>query len=640
MTLDEITLFNFGVYAGRQTISLTPTSSERPVVLLGGLNGGGKTTFLDALQLCLFGPHARISNRGSLAYTEYLNRSIHRGAENSKASIEIGFRHTVEGREDRYSLRRSWRRTNGSCKEKFEVWKDGRKEPALADNWATQVEDFLPPNIAHLFLFDGEQIEGYASHEHSSALIGTAIQNLLGLDMVDQLEKDLQVYERRKRSETGDDSVLTEVNAAEAELCRLQDRVDELCQERASLKTYQIDRKRKDLDKIENDYRKLGGDLYDQRLDIERRLDEVNKAIHEGNEAHRELAAGVLPLVLVKVLLESIERRDRHEEECRRARELSDVLQVRDQVALDNLRAKTADKDTITALKSFFDEDRAKRRTLGMEETILDLSPEVRSDLNNLLRDGLDEVVAVAKRRLRQQKENESSAVHVHLEFDSIPSRDAVAELSAQRDILKKEVGALEVGYTSLSSEIDRLRKEIDRKKQALARLYEAEATASADSDDRERLLRHVAKVRMTLGDFRHAVVGRHVRRIEQLVFESYQQLLRKESLVTRLSIDPKLFAITLFGRDGKILTAERLSAGERQLLAIAILWGLPKRQVALCRQQSIRRSVASMPATGCILSSDTCRSPVIKSCCFPPTKRSLATISITLGHGSTGVTI
>lgn len=160
MILDEITLYNFGLYSDRQTISLTPASSRKPVVLLGGLNGGGKTTFLDALQLCLFGPHAKISNRGSLAYSEYLSRSIHRGADSPEAAIEISFRHTNEGREDSYNLNRSWHRSNGACKEVFKVWKNGAPDTALAENWVTQVEDFVPPNIAHLFLFDGEQIEG------------------------------------------------------------------------------------------------------------------------------------------------------------------------------------------------------------------------------------------------------------------------------------------------------------------------------------------------------------------------------------------------------------------------------------------------------------------------------------------------
>lgn len=55
MILDEIILHDFGTYGGRQNITLTPDSPDRPIILFGGLNGGGKTTLLDALQLCFSG---------------------------------------------------------------------------------------------------------------------------------------------------------------------------------------------------------------------------------------------------------------------------------------------------------------------------------------------------------------------------------------------------------------------------------------------------------------------------------------------------------------------------------------------------------------------------------------------------------
>ena len=76
MTFDKIILSDFALYAGTQAITLTPPGPDRPIILIGGLNGVGKTTLLDAFQLCFFGPHARVSNRGSLGYQEYLSRSI------------------------------------------------------------------------------------------------------------------------------------------------------------------------------------------------------------------------------------------------------------------------------------------------------------------------------------------------------------------------------------------------------------------------------------------------------------------------------------------------------------------------------------------------------------------------------------
>jgi DNA sulfur modification protein DndD len=577
MILDEISLHNFGLYEGHQSITLTPASQDKPIVLFGGLNGGGKTTLLDALQLCLFGGHAKTSSRGSLAYSEYLARCIHRGAELPEAGVRISFRHTADGLAECYVIDRSWRLANGGCRERLEVLKNGIPDPALADNWASQVDDFIPANIAHLFLFDGEQIERYASEQDSSLLIGTAIQNLLGLDMVDQLDKDLHVYERRKRIKERDRDAQVEIEALDRELREMHSGVQSLKQERASLRTHKIDRKKRECTQIGEKYRKLGGDLYDQRVNIEQRLTEADQSVSVSAEKLRELAAGALPLVMVKVLLESAESRDRQEEASRRARDVLDTLRTRDRTVIKRIRARYRNKKVADTLKAYFDEDRAQREALGKKETLLDLTQDTRSDVHALLSGNIVALIEESERQLRKHRKLEGVSRKVRAEYNSIPGEDSIAELARKRHAARSELHELEAQYEGMGPEIERLEREVLRREQALAKLLERDAIARREREDQERILRHSVRVRATLAAFRVAVIARHVRRIEQLVLESYQQLLRKASLVTRLAIDPTSYALTLFGRDGAALSPERLSAGERQLLAIALLWGLAK---------------------------------------------------------------
>ena len=65
MLLEKITLENFGIYKDQNTLDFTSTV-EKPIVLCGGKNGGGKTTLFDSVMLCLYGQNSfekRISGR-------------------------------------------------------------------------------------------------------------------------------------------------------------------------------------------------------------------------------------------------------------------------------------------------------------------------------------------------------------------------------------------------------------------------------------------------------------------------------------------------------------------------------------------------------------------------------------------------
>lgn len=89
---------------------------------------------------------------------------------------------------------------------------------------------------------------------------------------------------------------------------------------------------------------------------------------------------------MAQVLAQSAELRGQHEEESRRARELSDALKDRDQAVLKHLCKQKTEKRVVDTLKVFFDTDRGEREVLGKQDAVLDITSEVRSELHTLLR--------------------------------------------------------------------------------------------------------------------------------------------------------------------------------------------------------------------------------------------------------------
>ena len=58
---------------------------------------------------------------------------------------------------------------------------------------------------------------------------------------------------------------------------------------------------------------------------------------------------------------------------------------------------------------------------------------------------------------------------------------------------------------------------------------------------------------------------------------DCFNQLCRKHGLVKRIEIDPRTFAVMLYDRQDRSIPKAELSAGEKQIYAISMLWGLAK---------------------------------------------------------------
>ena len=575
MTLDELVLHNFGVYGARQLVALTPKPG-RPITLFGGLNGGGKTTLLDALQLCLYGPSARCSNRAGLAYDDFLRRSIHRRANAPEAAIELAFRHTTNGEEQEFRLHRSWRASTSGCRESFHVLRNGELDKLATDHWGEQVEDFIPARIAHLFLFDGEKIESYAELDGAPALIATAIQNLLGLDIVEQLVADLGVLERRKRTEAVGPTVSTASTDARAKIEELEGTRAGLVRARAAAANV-IDRRRAELSAAEERYRREGGSLFERRGELEREVAANERQLASAQKELRDLAAGATPLLLVRNLIDGLVARDATENQARQNRTAVATVAGEHEAllalpALDTLSTKHRSA-LAAALKARLD----ARRDAAGEPVLLDLTSEGRTMLGGLTTGELPSAEDRTQVALASEREAAAALDHTRNTLAASPSPDAIAGILATRETAQAEVAWLQSEHTARDAEITRLDREIEQLREREARLAESEARERFGREDVQRLLVHSTKVRGTLARFREAVVVRHVARIERFVLESFHQLVRKRSLVADLRIDPGTFILELRGADGRPMTPDRLSAGERQLLAIAILWGLGK---------------------------------------------------------------
>lgn len=577
MVIDELVVHNFGIFGGRQTVRLDPPSREQPVILFGGLNGAGKTTLLEALQLALFGKLAPPARDSSGGYDAYLERSIHRTARpKDGASVEVAFRSTGDGAETHYRVRRSWAMKRRNIAETLDVEVNGARDRALADTWPDQVHRFLPPQLASLFLFDGERIESLADPDQSEGFLSVAIDALLGMDLVRQLETDLTALERRKRAQSLSDDARRKLDSENENLNALDEEIRSKKQHAGTLRN-QIDNLTRDRDRVDEEYRQQGGALLEQREDLEARRREIDSEIAQDRRALVELASGPLPFALVEGLLgEMLEQADREAEAAREAADLERLGRHRPRLE-EKLSATAAGDEAVQALKAYFAELEERTASTSSETAHLGLEEGARASGYRLLESALEternragEIIEELEKRLERRDD-------LDRQLAAVPEAEAIREVAERRTRILTEFDEAQTALDACDQEIEDLENRRQRQQEQIDRLLKEAASEGLEEERRTRLLDHSAWARKTLGDFRQAAIERNLERVQGLILECYQTLLRKRTLVHGIAIDPERYRMHLHDAEGNEIPPGRLSAGERQLLAVATLWGLAR---------------------------------------------------------------
>lgn len=576
MILDHLRLENFGAYGGIQEAVLSPADGK-PVLLFGGMNGGGKTTLLDALLLVLYGAKAKVSNRGRMAYLNYLSDSIHRGADRGEgASIRLRFRRMVEGHTRYFELERSWRQGVKGIEESLRVERDGEPDEIFTEHWDEIVEAYLPVSISNLFFFDGEQIKELAEGANSAVILGSAIRSLLGLDLVDRLESDLKTLERRKKSEGLDEEAAKQLKKLQHEYQELEEQMEILALDKGTL-TNQASKLAKERHAKEAIFKAEGGDLFLKRKEFERELAHLKAQKAEAENGLRQLAAGPLPLRLVEDALAEVEKQILLESEIRQNRALVSALEDRDKTVLNQLEGSNLDAKSISFIRKTLSKDRKERTLSAKQDLLLDADPHLAAQIQHLRSRVLPQATISMEEGVERLQRIEERIARIDAELSRVPEADTIAQFQRDLETARKAHANKIAEIDAQEIRIETFRRRRDDLIRQMERFGEEDQSAQIAEDDRQRILKHSARVRQTLNHFRTKVIQRHVNNMETLMLESFRELLRKQHLVQNLRIDPETFAVTLQDKRGQDLPFDRLSAGERQLLATAMLWGLAR---------------------------------------------------------------
>jgi DNA sulfur modification protein DndD len=577
MLFHELVLENFGSYLGKNTIDLLPdsTADSRPIILIGGMNGGGKTTIMDAMRLALYGARAQCSTRGNLSYGDFLNQCINRQTPaHEKARIELSFQIAEVGELRNIRIVRYWERNPKDGKDTLGILVNDWADKNLLTTWDEYIENLLPLGISNLFLFDGEQVKELAEQETPPVGVFDAIQSLLGLELAERLAADLDVLVSRKRKEVANKKQLDAIEEIEAKLERQQSELIEVEGGAAKLAEklqIAIEQEERAFDKFVREGGKIAAQ--GKELDLESRS--LQSRIEEQRQGLRALAEGSLPLALIAPLLDRVSTQGAIELRHQQGKVALDLLVDRDRKLIEYLQQQQIFADRITEVQAFLDRENQQliNDITSHESAWLAAEPEAIDRLNNILQYDLD-------RSKQKVGELQTQLLKIEAELDFFDRQIAAAaspeeytRLKESEAIARQQVSQLKADQIINQRRCQELDRTIAKTKQELANYTETNIKLKNDL----HIIDSVAKVKATLQIFKEKLTLKKINRLENEVTECFRYLLHKSELVYRVTIDSSTFTLSLHDRDGKLLPKHRLSAGEKQLLAIALLWGLAR---------------------------------------------------------------
>jgi DNA sulfur modification protein DndD len=585
MRLLGLTINNFGVFEGESTFDLEPKSGN--IVLFGGKNGTGKTTLLDSIRLCLYGIRAVGLKTTKKEYDEYIVNRIHRKKKSTvpgnHSSVTLRFEYAQIGRLSQYEVTREWNKMKNSIVELLTVKKDGISLEEMAeDRWQDVIDDLIPSGISSLFFFDGEKIQSLASDSLSEQILGEEIKKLLGLNVVERLQVDLDVYLYRQRK----DNILPELSTKIDESVRARDLAESeyqaLRQDRSQTETLlsHTQSKINDLEKRISVESSGFGSLRDQlRNDLaqtDAELSQVEHAIHE-------LSTGLLPFSLVPGLCYNLRKQLTAEAEYQQWLASQNIVRprltyIREQLASKEFW-KTANGSIPAKLRTKISKQLSTllEGVLESPQQIVDLkirhdaSEQERLQMLGWIEQALNEVPERLKQLTERLEDDESHRQEDEAKLHKVPEDEVIKPLMDELNQLYQRLGELE---TIADQQEKKLVTQNSRRQDANRQLQKNYEDLRSGEDLEKRLVL-VTKVQKVLDGLLRRLTGEKIEQLEEMVIGRFNELIRKPDLVKKVSIDPKEFHVTLYNKEDKAITNDSLSAGEKQMFAIAILWAL-----------------------------------------------------------------
>ena len=571
MIIKRLKLCNFGVYAGENTFMF---EGEKPIVLIGGMNGRGKTTFLEAVLLALYGSSSfAYSESDQKSYTQYLRSFVNRLGKDNTCSVEMEFE-INNGVIENYIVKREWDAITKRTKEQISVYKDSTYNEFLTNNWPMFVENILPSALASFFFFDGEKIAELAV-DNTNVQLKNSIRSMLGISVLDVLGNDIMRNLKKMNPKSDENKTAEEIQALREEKEKAIKALGEIDVQIEKL-SHKIVEDNDRLEALHQLYTAKGGDAVEKRQDTIHKRAVLMADLSNDENRLCELSASELPLVLVKDLVHDIKLQatDEHTDTIMREA-VSQLDELFEGFSMEYQGDPKAGGEFVRFVKEQINSEQVN--------SIYEFSDQALLQTNNLVEYTLKNVMDEAKRLLSSKKKlaKQISELDSYLTLD-INDKELQAIYkqikNAEQMIIDDQIKMAEMDQRRRSANSKVITTSSDFSKYVESYLSTAELRDSTD-----RITKYSNMALNIIEKYMVELQKRKTGVLAATITSCYKQLANKKKLIKEIVMDPEALDLQYLAEDGKEVPKDSLSAGEKQLMVISILWAL-----AICSKKKL----------------------------------------------------
>lgn len=534
MKIKKITLFNVGPYAGVNEFDIDCSNKDKNIVLVGGKNGAGKTTFFTSLRTCLYGHKAYGYENTNQHYFDEIYKLMN-DIEKSKpiaiarVSLNLLFDDGMDNNE--YQIVREWKLSNKKMTEDYHIYLNNKE---LIGDELVDFENYLlhiiPPNLFKFYFFDGEKIGEFFLQSNQDNSFKNAFLTMTGYDNIELLIKN---FRRNISNKTKKGSIASSYFSLQDELLGLESDLNAKKNKYKELNDKKITAE-DDIVKLEKDYSKNGGLNLDQWQAINIALALEERKREEYHKIRKDFANSEIPYIILADKMKELKKQIDIEEKL--AKKYA-ILEYINNDIMQEILSKELDLSSINRITNLIWKHINDKISVPSEEKIiLGLSRQEKSEVLVQIEKHLnfDKNIVFNSSQMIKQSITTSQKLRKQLEKSNVDKYEEFIE--TKKDLLNVKAN-IETSMKNMEVEIFKLQnifeaKQIEFKK--IKKEYEDELKALSVNDIASRSL-------LALTDISEQLLRTQIDKVESNFKKIFSKIINKKDFIDGIYIDEKL---------------------------------------------------------------------------------------------------